>query len=78
MRNSRAQRKINLEDILDGLNLVAEILKVGLKISILSGSVISSVGFFLIIFSINVSNYNFKPLLTLWILQKSNKHDIHV
>ena len=23
MRNSRAQRKINLEDILDGLNLVA-------------------------------------------------------
>ena len=60
MRDSRAQRKIKLENILEGLNLVALILKVGLKISILSGSVFSSVGF-----SLYVSNYNFKLLLSL-------------
>ena len=60
MRDSRAQHKIKLEDILDGLSLVPKILKVGLKISIISGSVISSIGFFL-----HVSNYNFKLLLTL-------------
>ena len=60
MRNSRARHKIILEDVLEGQNLVALILKVELKISILAGSVFGSVGFFL-----RVSNYNFKLLLSL-------------